>query len=114
MSTYMPSDLINSNYTYYLNNNYYVVRTNNNCYNNYNTQYCDCVDVFPMLDYSRSNAYSCSTSYSHTINYDSFTSDYWYRLDIDKILVIFIILAIVIIIVPYKIISRWFGRWLKV
>ena len=114
MSTYMPSDLINSQYTYYLNNNYYVVRTRNNCYYNYNTEYCDCVDVFPMLDYSRSNAYACSTSYSHTINYDSFTSDYWYRLDIDKILVIFMILAILIIFIPYKIIARWFGRWLKV
>ena len=41
------------------------------------------------------------------------TNNVFYRNDIDKILVIFIILLIIGFYFPYKIISRMFGRWLK-
>lgn len=47
-------------------------------------------------------------------NYTNFTSDVFYRNDIDSILIIFLILFIIIIFVPYKIISRLFGRWFKI
>lgn len=46
-------------------------------------------------------------------NYDNFTSDVFYRFDIDSILVIFLILLIILFLFPYKIISRMFGRWFK-
>ena len=44
---------------------------------------------------------------------DVITNSYLYRTDLDKILVCFIILVIFCIYFPYKIISRAFGRWLK-
>lgn len=47
-------------------------------------------------------------------NINNFTDDYYYRNDLADILLIFLILAIFIVILPFKIISRAFGRWLKV
>lgn len=110
---YLDNDLINNNYTYYLSNNTIVIRTNENCYNNYNTQYCDCIDVFPELDYARTNRYSCSSSYSHTISPSSFSNDWVYKINIGDSFIIFMILLITIIYVPIKVFSRLFGRWLK-
>lgn len=116
MKTYMPSDLLNSNYHYYISNDYYQVITNNNCYTNYNTTYCDCFNVYFDNDYLVSNSYSCNiNSYNNvSISYSNFTSEFWYRLDITQILIIFLILFIFIIKYPYRIFSRLFGRWLKV
>lgn len=42
------------------------------------------------------------------------TNDVFYRNDIDKILVIFFIILLICFYFPYKIISRLFGRWLKI
>lgn len=42
-----------------------------------------------------------------------FTTDYWYRPDIWQSLICFIIMAYIMIYLPYKIVSRLFGRWLK-
>lgn len=44
----------------------------------------------------------------------SITTDVYYRNDFDSILIIFLILFIFIIVLPYKIMSRAFGRWLKI
>ncbi len=55
---------------------------------------------------SHSNLPSC-------IDKNDLTTDYYYRNDIADILIIFVILAIFIIYLPYKIFSRFFGRWLK-
>lgn len=41
------------------------------------------------------------------------TTDFVYRNDFDSILIIFIIMSIFIIFIPFKIFSRFFGRWLK-
>ena len=43
----------------------------------------------------------------------SITHNVFYRLDIDKILICFIILMIICFYFPFKIISRLFGRWFK-
>ena len=109
---YIPSNLKNQNYTYYISNsNYIVVRTNDNCYTQYQTTYCDCIDLYPSLDYIYSNRYSCSTSsYSHTIPYDKISNDYWYRLDLDKILVIFIIIVLFSSYFPYKLFKTFRKR----
>lgn len=113
---YMPQNMINSNWGYELNadDNYFVVHTYNNCYNNYNTQYCDCYKIYPTMDYITTNAFACYRGNYASINYNDLTSDFWYRIDIDKSLIIFTILFIFGILIPYKIISRLFGRWLKV
>ena len=49
----------------------------------------------------------------HCLSSSEVTSNVFYRNDIDKILVCFIILLIIGFYFPYKIISRMFGRWLK-
>lgn len=41
------------------------------------------------------------------------THDVFYRNDIDKILIIFLILLIICFYFPYKIITRMLGRWFK-
>ena len=41
------------------------------------------------------------------------TTDYFYRQDLDKILVCFFIILIVCFYFPYRVISRMFGRWFK-
>lgn len=41
------------------------------------------------------------------------TNDFYYRVDFDKILVIFFILLIFCFYFPYRLVSRIFGRWLK-
>lgn len=48
------------------------------------------------------------------INSDRITTDYWYRNDFDSILVILFIILILCFYFPYRIISRLFGRWLKI
>lgn len=44
---------------------------------------------------------------------DVITDNVYYRNDFDKILVIFIILMIICFYFPYKVMSRLFGKWLK-
>lgn len=110
--TYMPQELLKSSYHYELtNNNYIVVHKNTNCFNQYNTTYCDCQRVYTDLDYQVSNTYSCSTSYTVDIPYSNFTSDFWYRKDLSNILIIFIIMSYFIIKIPIKIICRFFKRF---
>lgn len=48
------------------------------------------------------------------LNSNSITNEVYYRNDFDSILIIFLILFIFIIVLPYKIMSRAFGRWLKI
>ena len=114
--TYLPTSLINSNYKYRISGDYYVVIKNTNCTTNYNTTYCDCVNVFPKLDYQVSEVYQCNynANTSNFVSYTNFSDDFYYRVDIANILLIFLILFIFIIRYPYRIISRVFGRWLKV
>ena len=112
--TYLPSDYINANYSYVLSSNSYQVRTNNNCYTQYTSTYCDCYDIYYNNDYLVSNSYSCTISNnSHIIDYTNFTDNFYYRLDFDKILIIFFIIVLLCYYLAFKPISRAFGRWLK-
>lgn len=115
MKTFLPSEYINSNYRYRINGDYYVVIKDTNCYTQYTTTYCDCVNVFPRLDYISSEVYSCSLSQSSNyVSYDKFSDDFYYRIDLSSILLIFLIFSIFIVYIPYRIMSRIFGRWLKI
>lgn len=40
---YIPSEYINENYKYTINQDEITIITNENCYTNYNNQYCDCI-----------------------------------------------------------------------
>ena len=87
MATYLPQEYINSNYIYTTDGNSYLIRTNQNCYTNYNTTYCDCFYIYPQLDYLKSQVNQCSRSVSYSIPYQTFTSDVYYRIDLDKIMI---------------------------
>lgn len=47
------------------------------------------------------------------ISASSITTDYYYRTDMPEILVMVIIIALCVIYLPYRIISRLFGRYLQ-
>lgn len=72
---YIPSDKINSNYSYRFNGDYIDIITNQNCYTNYNTTYCDCYR-YNYKENIMSQTYSCSTNNNNPIiNYQLITSD---------------------------------------
>ena len=58
--TYLPSDSINSNYHYSISEHNYLIRTNQNCYTQYNNTYCDCYYIYPKNDYIKSETQSCN------------------------------------------------------
>lgn len=72
---YLPSDYIDSSYTYSLDTQYIQIKTNNNCHMQYSTEYCDCFRVFPNYNFVKSNVYSCSLSNTYSVASDSFSSD---------------------------------------
>lgn len=112
---YLPQELINNSWEYEINaNDYIVIHTYNNCYNNYNTQYCDCIKVYPSYDYVKTNTFSCYRNSSYaTINVNDISSDFIYKLNISDSFIIFFILLLTIVYIPLKVLSRLFGRWLK-
>lgn len=72
---YVPSDYINSSYSYRFNGDYITIITNSNCYNNYNTQYCDCYQ-YNYKNNVMSTSYSCNTNNnSPIIPYTSIVDD---------------------------------------
>lgn len=42
------------------------------------------------------------------------TNDYYYRVDLSNIMIIFFVMFFFIVYIPIKLFSRLFGRWLKV
>lgn len=44
---------------------------------------------------------------------NAITNEFYYRNDFSSILIIFFIMSIFIVIIPIKLFSRMFGRWLK-
>ena len=81
----------------------------------YNTSY-NARDYYINSDYIFRDTSGTWSSYSNLpicLSSNTITNSYLYRTDLDKILVCFIILVVFCIYFPYKIISRAFGRWLK-
>ena len=79
MATYLPSSAINGGYHYTISNDHYTIRTNQNCYTNYNTTYCNCYDIYPKFDYISTEIYSCAYNNINYIDSSNFTSDIWYN-----------------------------------
>lgn len=103
---YLPTEYLNKP-CYVINNGYIrVYETTNQNYSN--TVY----DVYINQDYmvKRGTAsYASSTQCDHVNEY---TDNFYYRTDIDKVLIIFLILAFVIVWSPFKILLRFFKRFL--
>ena len=107
---YLPSDLINSSYNYEYTNDYIVVHKYTNRHQDqWGNWSSDCVRVYPKFDYNQSQVYSCSESFTTYLNKNDFSSDLIYRIDYVYILIIFMILAFIIVICPYKLIKKLFG-----
>lgn len=70
-------------------------------------------DYFVNYNYMSRTGSQTFGSYSANVNcvsHDQFTTDYYYRLDFPNILIMFIIMAIFIIYIPFKIWSKLFKR----
>lgn len=79
---YIPSEYINNNYKYTINNDEITIITNNNCYNNYNNEYCDCMKYNERYNII-TNVYQCNRNPSNYIlNSSQLTDDinYSYRI----------------------------------
>lgn len=103
--------------------------TSSNCAYIYNSDIIRVYDTVPQhsqtvnyTDYYIKSSYisnTGSTTFSQystlptCISSSNITTDYWYRNDFDKILVILFIILILCFYFPYRIITRIFGRWLK-
>lgn len=72
-------------------------------------------DFYVRENYLQSDNYTNWSSYTtqNCLDYEQFTEDFWYRPDIWQSLICFVIIGGIGIYLPYKIISRLFGRWLK-
>lgn len=96
MTIYVPSEYKdNCNVVY---NDYIRSYTNSN-----RTQW---TDIYINQDYMLKDG---NTNYSQNVVCDTkntYTDDIYYRVDFDKILIIFILLVLVCIITPYKIFRR--------
>ena len=65
------------------------------------------------LSHNGSSTFNNYTTLPTCVSSNDITTNVFYRLDIDKILVCTFILLIICFYFPYRIISRLFGRWLK-
>lgn len=89
MKMYLPNELINKNYIYEIYDDYYQIKTNRDCYIQYNTTYCTCYRVFYKNNYALTNAYVCSTSSNqYTLQNVIWTDDWFYRYDMPVIILI--------------------------
>lgn len=116
MKIYVPN--LEDNHCYVVLNSttireYYQKPYNPNYNNQISIQYRD---YFYNSNYLYQDGFQNFSSYSTLpvcLDKNDLTTDFYYRNDIADILIIFVILAIFIIYLPYKIFSRFFGRWLK-
>ena len=114
MSLYVPN---------YTNNKCVVLNTSSKTirlYNEIPTQrdrtytYTDYYIDYGYVSSSGSVSFSQYQSLPNCFDSSQITTDFYYRLDFDKILVMFFIICIICIYFPFRIFSRAFGRWLKV
>lgn len=72
---YIPSEYINKNYKYTISGDEITIITNNNCYNNYNNEYCDCMRYNERYNII-TETYQCNRNQSNYIlNNSQLTSD---------------------------------------
>lgn len=72
---YIPKEAYNENYKYYFNGNYIDVITNQNCYTQYNSTYCDC-KKYEYKENILSESYSCNSSGNNArIGFEKITTE---------------------------------------
>lgn len=72
---YIPTEYINQNYKYTLNGDEITIITNENCYTNYNNQYCDCIKYNERYNI-KTEIYQCNRNPSNYIlNSNQLTDD---------------------------------------
>lgn len=103
--TYLPTEQINEEYFYSINNDTITI------FKNCNNSECQCNDVYSNINYLTSQNYTCTLQNHNFIDYSSFTDNLYYRLDFDKIMIIFYLMAFFIIYCPIVIITRFFRRF---
>lgn len=96
----------------------YVVRSENVIraykqvpYNNSTIEYRDYYYNSDYLYNDGEQSFSQYTTLPVCLDYNMLTNDFYYRQDIDKIMLIFLILFIFIILIPIKIVLRFFRRF---
>lgn len=72
-------------------------------------------DFYVRENYLQSENYTDFSQYTslNCVDRNQFTTDKWYRPDIWQSLLCFVVIGGIGIYLPYKLISRIFGRWLK-
>ena len=71
MKMYVKEEYNNANYKYYFNNDNLLIVTNNNCYLNYNNQYCDCY-LYNYKERLASKARACNVNQNlYEIDYNN-------------------------------------------
>ena len=72
---YIPQEYINSNYYYRYNGDYVIITTDLQCYQQYNTTYCNCIE-YNWKTNVMENMYQCARQQSnHDIQFNLITSD---------------------------------------
>ena len=82
---YIPSEYINEYYKYTISGDEITIITNNNCYNNYNNEYCDCMRYNEKYNII-TEVYQCNRNPSnYIISSNQLTDDinYSYRITND-------------------------------
>lgn len=62
---YVPEELHNENYNYYFDGENIRIETNNNCYTQYNSTYCDCY-IYDTKENISSEVYPCNNNIDNT------------------------------------------------
>lgn len=79
-------------------------------YANSNINY---IDYFIGSDYITRTGTQYFSNYYTAVNcqpHENFTTEYYYRVDLDRILVVFLVMCIFCLYIPFKIFSKFFKR----
>lgn len=72
---YLPNGYINNNWYYRYNGDYVIITTDQQCYTQYNTTYCNCIE-YNWKTNVMENMYQCNrTNASNQIPYANLTND---------------------------------------
>lgn len=103
---YLPTDYVNKNCKVVFND--YIRVYDNNTYTSW-------TDIYFKNDYMLKSGYSQYGQSNVTCDIlNTYTDNIYYRYDIESCLVIFLVLFIFCIYLPYRIFGRAFGRWFRV
>lgn len=75
------------------------------------------IDYFLDYDYITRTGTQSFTQYNYSVNCQShsdYTTDFYYRIDFDSVLIIFFIILCICYYMVYKPFSRFLGRWSKI